>query len=182
MNTLPRQARRCVFSPVCGDGARRGVVSTRRNDVGEGDHVVLRVLASLLPADGAAGVWEPLLHTHTQKRRVWAGWMELHKKKKNGVCSGTMVLFVHLQPCGRREIPQDRRCSVPSANIKLLVLITSQQEICSWTSAWKRRRAAAQRSSSTPTIQAFHGVSTRLRPHQCSLHLADCWDFKGVLF
>lgn len=53
---------------VCGvEGTRWDILSSRGDDVGEGDHVVLRVSTSLLLADRAAGLWRPLLHTHTHK-------------------------------------------------------------------------------------------------------------------
>lgn len=62
-----QQTWRRVLLPASahGDGARRGVVASRGHDIGEGDHVVLRVSASVLPADGAAQLRGPLLHTHT---------------------------------------------------------------------------------------------------------------------
>lgn len=51
---------------VQGDGARWGIISTWGHDVGEGDHVVLWVSTSLLPADGATRLRGPVLHTNTQ--------------------------------------------------------------------------------------------------------------------
>ena len=169
----------CVLLPVCvhGDGARRAVVSTGRYNVSEGDHVVLGVLASLLPADGAAGLWEPLLsarahthtHTHTQTVMMTAGERP-HRYSINPTntldsreCSGTMVPCV----CSIVGRPGDssgnRRGSVLSANIKPMVFITLHQEIFSWTPAWKRQPALARRRGNIQPGKSFYGVCFHFR-------------------
>ena len=47
---------------LVGGGAGRSLLS-RGHDVGEGDHVLRVMTGLLLPADGVAGLWRPLLHT-----------------------------------------------------------------------------------------------------------------------
>ena len=60
---------------VDGDGARRDVAASRGHDVGERDHVVVRVSTSVLPADGAAQLRGPLLHTQITQIRHQASFV-----------------------------------------------------------------------------------------------------------